>query len=147
MRSDGTSADAIRVILIDDEEVDNFLHTEVVKRSGLGQVDKVFDLAEPALAWLKTQPDNADIILVDVNMPAMNGFEFLEAYAGLDQTYRAGRLVVLLTSSPREEDRSAAEALGASFATKPLSRDVLAALVEQLRGQRARLPLAVDEIA
>ena len=67
-----------------------------------------FESAREALVYLG-QPavPPVNLILLDINMPCMNGFEFLQAYSGL-QAARTRASVVMLTSSPDPDDRSRA---------------------------------------
>ena len=132
MPSEAAGASDISVVLIDDSEMDNFVHKEVIRRSGLATVTRVFELAEPALEWLRDAPRNVDIILLDINMPGMNGFEFLEAYDHLERRFKARRLFAMLTSSPRPDDQKTAAGFGASFETKPLTRDSLEQMIADL---------------
>lgn len=70
---------------------------------------------------LHSEPPN--LIFLDINMPLMNGWDFLEAYGDLPDHKKAGKVVVMLTSSFNEEERERAEAYDpvAGFLTKPRS--------------------------
>ncbi|MBL8326274.1 MAG: response regulator [Rubrivivax sp.] len=110
-------------MLIDDSEAD-LLYTQIVlERSGLAAEVLPFEEGEQALQALRSgTAGQVDLILLDINMPRMDGFEFLDAYEALEAARRAGAVVVMLTSSPDPADRE--RALGypcvKGYAVKPL---------------------------
>jgi CheY-like chemotaxis protein len=112
------------VIVIDDNDAD-LVYTEVVLRArGIARQVSCFDTAAAALARLAdaAQPQ-VSLVLLDLNMPEMDGFAFLRAYE--TQPARAGHLapVVMLTSSPESSDRLRCTAHGCvqGYVVKPLS--------------------------
>ncbi len=122
-----------RVMLIDDNEADNVYHQIMIERSGVVSDVVVKESGFEALDYLKQEasPD-VDLIFLDINMPGMNGFEFLEQYAKLTVRHPAA-IVVMLTSSPSSEDHQRAEQYPAikAYMTKPLSAEATVKLVEQ----------------
>ena len=80
-------------------------------------------------------PDTRRIILLDINMPIMNGFEFMEAYQALDVQFKASIVVVMLTSSLHLTDQERARGLTelASFINKPLSKEQMGHIMEQVQ--------------
>ncbi len=120
------------VMLIDDNPADNFYNKRLLK--AYPQVEKVveFELAQEALDALKNGVA-PDLILLDINMPAMNGWEFLEAFTALPESQRGAVIVIMLTTSLNPEDRAKAdqwEALS-EFFHKPLEKDALNQFFEQ----------------
>ena len=120
-----------RVLLIDDSEADLFLHGRTINRAGItGQVIEKFGGKE-ALEYLMTKEDGEfprpELIFLDINMPGMNGWEFLEEYRKLPQEQKAGVIVCLLTTSLSKEDKDASESYAdlSLFLSKPLSREML----------------------
>jgi CheY-like chemotaxis protein len=122
-----------RVMLIDDSEADNVYHQIMIERSGVVEEVVVAESGFEALSYLKdgASPD-VNLIFLDINMPGMNGFEFLEQYARLNDRHPAA-VVVMLTSSPSSEDHRRATEYPAikAYMTKPLSAEATAKLVEQ----------------
>lgn len=92
-----------------------------------------FNYAEDALGFLRT-PDRPqlDMLLVDINMPRMSGFEFADAYAELYPELKGPAPVYILSSSLNPDDAAKAEAHPAisGFLQKPVGADTLRELYD-----------------
>ena len=112
------------VVIIEDIKEMSDLIQLYVKREGMDTT--VFDNAEDALVYLK---DNIpDLILLDINLPGMDGFEFLNIY------HKESDCPVLIVSA-RDSDEDIIMALGYGadeFVTKPFSPKVLMARIRAL---------------
>ena len=75
------------IMLVDDNESDNFFHQLTIENSNCAEKIICFNMAKDALAYLENNQApiyvQPDIIFLDINMPGMNGWEFLEAYEKL----------------------------------------------------------------
>jgi CheY-like chemotaxis protein len=117
------------ILLIDDSEIDLLLTSVIIDRAGVARQGLQFDSALAALDYLR-QPDaqQVDAILLDLNMPVMDGYEFLEAYQPLWALGPQRAIVVVLTSSPDPLDRERVRRYGCvrDYLVKPL--DIQSAL-------------------
>ena len=125
------------IMLIDDSEADNFLHKRVITKADVcNNVVVTFGGAE-ALTYLQTAIDGVyscpDIVFLDINMPGMNGWDFLEEYEKLPEEMQAQMLVCMLTTSEAHEDREKADKYGVveEFSHKPLTKKMLLGIIDQ----------------
>ncbi|NJY62052.1 response regulator [Salinimicrobium sp. CDJ15-81-2] len=111
------------VVVIDDDAVVLFLHKVLIQKSALPS--NVFDFlnAEEALEFVKQRSlKNHLLIFLDINMPDLNGWEFLDRLAQLATPKKI--FVIMVTSSINWSDRKRAEdyPLVMDFREKPLSK-------------------------
>ncbi|MEX0281525.1 MAG: response regulator [Arenibacterium sp.] len=124
-----------KVLLVDDDRVTNMMHTRVLNRSGLvEQIDIATD-GRDALEYLEAlkEGDNPpELILLAINIPRMDGFEFLEEYGRLPEHMRAGQIIIMLTTSLLESDRERAESNPwvSRFANKPVRAEDVPKMVK-----------------
>lgn len=126
-----------RILLVDDSRADNFLHKTIISKADIcNNIDVVLG-GQEALDYLAT-PDNGvypcpDLIFLDINMPGMNGWEFLEHYKNLPKEQKGKEIVVMLTTSLNPEDRKRAEEMEciSYFENKPLLEEKIKDIVKQ----------------
>lgn len=121
-----------KIVLIDDDESTNFLHERLLTRKACAKDIAVFQSAEKALDYLRTgdtSPEKPDPVLIflDINMPRMDGWEFLECYRQLQEQRKPNYVVIMLTTSLNPDDRHRANAIEevAGFYSKPLTPEIL----------------------
>lgn len=127
------------ILLIDDDDVTNFYNTHIITSMGISEHVHAELNGEEALRYLvEKSAFNADyvrpdLIFLDVNMPIMNGFEFLEEYEKLDKEDQGQFLIVMLTSSLLDVDKSRASSFGSlsDYYAKPLKQAALAEIVNK----------------
>lgn len=123
------------VIIIDDNEDDLLFAQISVQRCGHPADLKEFLRAQDALAFLASaELVKPALVLLDINMPVMNGFDFLDAFEQLPIASRANVMVVMLTSSIDERDRQRAFSYASvkDYMLKPSERSQVATLLELL---------------
>jgi len=129
------------ILLIDDNPADNYYHEYIINDTGLCSHVKVAVNGIEALSYLKRSMEEErtetvpkpDILFLDINMPRMDGFEFLEEYKKLNDNMRSSIKVVMLTSSPNPDERNKALVYPEvnEFHIKPLSMDMLRGILEK----------------
>lgn len=118
------------VLLVDDDQTTNFLNKSLLTRLQVTENVLVALNGEQAMARVQelcTAPATncPTLILLDVNMPGMNGIEFLQAYKQLPPDMQRPTVIVMLTTSlhPRDVARVEQMAVVAGFISKPLTTE------------------------
>lgn len=120
-------------LLIDDDQSEQFMYRRVITRFDLVLRLFSFRSAEDALIFLKrSDAGEVDLIFLDLKMPEMNGFEFLER-AETELGPRFSQIfVVILTASPDPDDKDRAYRFKSvrDYVQKPLTSEDLNHIVE-----------------
>ena len=136
---------AIRcTLLVDDDPTTNYLNRKLLQRLAVtAQVREALN-GQEALSLLAnscTPPDAPacpTLIFLDVNMPVMDGFAFLETYQQLPLAQQRATVIVMLTTSLHPADVQRAGQLPvAGFLTKPLTEEKVAQVVTDYFGRSA----------
>lgn len=119
------------ILLIDDDEATNFIHDMVIKQADVTQNIVAVQSGKEALSFLTQKLDGEyqkpELIFLDINMPGMNGWEFLEEYNKLDDEQKGGIVTVMLTTSLNPDDEEKAKSINTvkNFLHKPLSTEMI----------------------
>jgi CheY-like chemotaxis protein len=127
------------VMLIDDSEIDNFINQKMIE--GCNFADKIYihTSSKSGLEFLRNLERTAansnsmdlipDIIFLDINMPIMDGFQFVEEFDKLSGDFKNSKIVMLTTSiNPADIERSKMSKYVVKYLNKPLTQDALASL-------------------
>jgi CheY-like chemotaxis protein len=122
------------IMLIDDNKIDNFFHERVIKRNHAAKTIITKESGQEALDYLMegTKQMQPDVIFLDINMPGMNGWEFLEHYKKLNKHLQTAMVVVMLSTSENPDDRARAKTEGilSDYKSKPLTKEMLEEVLE-----------------
>jgi CheY-like chemotaxis protein len=124
----------MNVLLVDDDRIYNFLNEHTVKAIGLANHIYVALNGREALEmfskYLKGLIEFPELILLDLNMPIMNGFEFIEAFEKLNLPNKDKIKIIVVTSSEDPKDLQRAKNLGMKhYLNKPITPDALRTIV------------------
>lgn len=123
-------------MLIDDDEPTNYISKILIEEAECTDHIQIVQSGQLALNYLGSNGQFAskderfpypNLIFLDINMPAMNGWEFLDRYDKLEQKDKAETVVVMLTTSLNPDDKLKAKEmpLVSGFEDKPLTSEKL----------------------
>ena len=125
------------VLLIDDSESDNFYHARKITKMGITDNIQMCFSGPEALEYLKSELEGVypqpTLIFLDINMPGMNGWEFLEEYEKLDIAQQGEIVLTMLSNSIDERDKQKAEEYKSvqGYYSKPLNEKYLTSIIER----------------
>jgi CheY-like chemotaxis protein len=129
------------ILLVDDDFATNFINKKILQKAEVTDQIQVALNGKEAIDYLSRKGkfesnDNQfplpQLILLDINMPVMDGWDFIEAFQNLDLENKEDISIVMLSSSFNPSDKTKAESIPeiAAFKQKPMSREALFEIVE-----------------
>ncbi|OAB81503.1 response regulator [Cochleicola gelatinilyticus] len=125
------------VLLIDDDKGINFIHHRVISNANCAEEIVIKKDGKEALKFLKTQVNGAcpqpELIFLDINMPKMDGWEFLNEYSKLSNLEKGEIVLLMLTTSLNPDDIKQAEDNSNvdDFINKPLTPAMLQIILKK----------------
>lgn len=116
------------VLLVDDDHIFNYLNERIIQKMGISDEihsarngQEALDLLNKYLSGTTALPD---IIFLDLNMPVMDGFAFLEAFKRMKMPGKEKISIIIVTSSQDPKDIARAKELGIDhYLTKPITEE------------------------
>lgn len=124
------------ILLIDDDKSTNFLHKIIIEETGVSEKVEAVQTGQEALDYLERKKEGVyprpDLIFLDINMPGMNGWEFLEEYEKLDDNIKGEIMIMMLTTSinPDDEEKAKNTKFINGFLNKPLTTEALEKIID-----------------
>lgn len=135
------------MLLVDDSKSNNFLNRKILEKTG--KVHRIYEALNglEALDFLLKKGKfegnecKANVILLDLNMPKMNGFEFLETYNNLNLKDQSDTVIVILSTSNWDKDISRAKEnpLVQDYIEKPLDNEKIKKIYQQYMDRKLLL--------
>ncbi len=123
------------IVLIEDNETTSFLNNRLLSRLGVARQVSSFSKADEAARFLWDSESAVaqaapDLIFVDLKMPGMSGFDFLERYSQLPASVQKRTVVAVLTTSMHAADTArVAQYPNVEYLTKPLTEEKMQRLL------------------
>jgi response regulator RpfG family c-di-GMP phosphodiesterase len=123
-------------LIVDDDPQNNSLSRLAIRKI-MGNVQVTdFEIPETGLEYIEkefqlTDPDEKTILLLDINMPTMTGWEFLEVFENFSDKIKEHFQIYILSSSvdPSDIERAKSNSLVADFIEKPLNKEALERMI------------------
>ena len=127
--------DKKNILLVDDDSIANFLNERIITAAGLAnEIYKALN-GQEALSIFNQYINGIialpEVVLLDINMPIMNGFEFVQAFQQLNFLNKEKVLIIILSSSNNPKDVEKASTLGIKhYIIKPISAEKLKFIID-----------------
>jgi len=132
------SANLNHIVLVDDNETTSFLNNRLLGRLAVANQVSTFSRADEAFEQLwggqagESPTPAPDLVFVDLKMPGVSGFEFLELYNALPQPVQEQTVMAVLTTSMHGADTArVAQYPNVEYLTKPLTEEKMRKLLEK----------------
>ncbi|MEW7277088.1 response regulator [Aquimarina sp. 2201CG1-2-11] len=119
-------------LLVDDSEATNFFNKMMIQKTGYADEILIAKNGEEALDYIKSGIFPS-VIFLDINMPVMNGWEFLTAYQKLSSEFKKSKIVLMIGAELINGDKKMAEEMPdiITHSPKHLTKELITKVVEE----------------
>lgn len=126
-------------LLVDDDSINNFINQRLIEELAITEELSLAENGLEALEYIKQYSEDEvkcpSLILLDINMPVMDGFEFLQEFENLNFPSKENIKIVMLTTSTSQKDVDKLEGYSiAGYINKPLTDEKIMDIVDRLFG-------------
>jgi CheY-like chemotaxis protein len=125
-----------RIMVLEDDEIASFLIKKSILKVPSVQSCLTFENGEPALKWLMEAWEKKEplptLIFIDVNMPVMDGWEFLTQLRTWEEFSTIPSVVLTSSVNPADKETASQFPNIWKFLSKPLTKQVLEAMLSEL---------------
>ena len=114
-----------QILLIDDDPIVNFIHSKVIQSQFPKSEVLGFNNGLTALEYIKEHRQHSYLIFLDLNMPVMNGWDFLKAVSAEEDELALQIHVLTSSINPQDKIRAQQNKLVCSYLSKPLKAEDL----------------------
>jgi response regulator RpfG family c-di-GMP phosphodiesterase len=125
------------IMLVDDDQDDNFFHEREIQKTNPEIFFIEMTNGLDALEYLESNKENKDmlpdLIFLDINMPHIDGWEFLDKYNLLDKELQDRVVIIMLSTSgnPEDIDRAMSYSCVWDYITKPLKKGIMEKIIKK----------------
>jgi CheY-like chemotaxis protein len=131
---------SVIICLVDDDEVYQFCMKKIIENLNTKQIRKIlgFSDGEEALGFMSQNAGNnselPNVILLDINMPIMDGWQFMEEYVKLKPKIEKRIIIYMVSSSKNDEDIERAKTISeiSDYLVKPVTPEELQLILDTL---------------
>lgn len=126
------------LLLIDDDEIFTFMTKRIIEKTNLAEQIKIFENGKQAIDFLKSVADSPEllpeVIFLDLSMPILDGWGFLEEYIGLKPKFGKKITLYIISSSvsPRDHERAKNYSEVSDFIIKPMTKERFVDIIKNL---------------
>ncbi|HEX8548899.1 MAG TPA: response regulator [Cytophagaceae bacterium] len=124
------------VLLVDDDNINNFINQRLIKKLNFSESIHTVTNGQEALDFLRQKINSKDplpeLILLDINMPVMDGFEFIEQYRNLPEKGTSNIIVLTTSTNDKDMDKVSGAKEVSGFINKPLTEEKLTSAIGKL---------------
>ena len=120
-----TDTKELKIFLVDDQKITNFINKKIIDISGVSKF--VYDFIDPKEALERLEENQPNLILLDLNMPDIDGWGFLDR---MEEKKTDAKVVIVTSStSPFDVEKAKNYQRVIQYITKPLNKDILVGFV------------------